>query len=217
MAVCHHLPTGWGFPWRGLKGMCALIEFKVREGKKMPFFLHKSSLKLLISAAHMAIYKGARDMVGSASEEVSYQRASCKQSFRWPQSVVCIKGYIVGILPSQKACLLMGSSKTQTELFHSLSDETSPVFSPVSRGIFGSTVPQYVSTADHTEFLIKWIPAVQVRVELAGVGCLCSALLQLQAWGRCPKWMLFWTSKAITKSRWTIKFLRIYNFPYSLS
>lgn len=26
--------------------MCALIEFKVRQRKKMPFFLHKSILKL---------------------------------------------------------------------------------------------------------------------------------------------------------------------------
>lgn len=33
--------------------------------------------------------------------------------------MVCIKGFITATLPNQKACLLMGSSKTQTELFHS--------------------------------------------------------------------------------------------------
>lgn len=46
--------TGWGFPWVGLKGICALIEFKVRARKKTPWLYKKSPSNSLAKSSCMA-------------------------------------------------------------------------------------------------------------------------------------------------------------------
>jgi len=42
--------------------------------------------------------------------------------------------------------------------------------------IFDRAVPQHILSPNYTEFCTEWFPAGQVRVELTGVGCLCSQL-----------------------------------------
>lgn len=81
----------------------------------------------------------------------------------------------MGTLPNQKACLLMGSSKTQTNLFHSptFGDHRSPFLTHLIKVIFDRAVLQYIPSPNHIEFCIKWFPAGQVRVGLTGVGCSC--------------------------------------------
>lgn len=58
--------------------------------------------------------------------------------------------------------------------YGSLGDDRSPILSPLIKAIFDRAVLQYITGPNHIEFYTRRFPAGQVRMELIGVGCLCS-------------------------------------------
>lgn len=165
--------TGWGFLWRGLKGICTLIEFKVRERKKTLFFLHKSSLKLSFLLPTW-LYRKVQEMwlrqplggvltrecgvnihlgdhsLWFASRAVEWEHGQTKRHVFWWALPKPRLNYSIPLVMRQVQCFPLWSEVCLAALFF--------------------------NSADHTEFCTKGIPVVQVTVELAGVGCLCSQL-----------------------------------------